>query len=82
MTAECLTNAARHSAAERATVAVRVGSTLRVEVGDDGVGGADLEGGQGLQNLADRVTLAGGTLAVDSPPGGPTRVMAEIPLPA
>ncbi len=81
VTAETLTNIARHSAARHATVAVRVGTTLRIEVGDDGVGGATVAAGHGLQNLADRVTLAGGALTVDSPTGGPTHLVATVPLP-
>ena len=81
VTAESLTNAVRHSAAQGATVAVRLGGTLRIEVRDDGVGGATISVGHGLQNLADRVTLAGGTLLVDSPAGGPTRVVANLLLP-
>lgn len=78
VTAECLTNAARYSRAAATEVTVRFGSTLRVEVRDDGVGGARLTPGRGLQGLSDRVTLAGGTLTVASPPGGPTLVMAEL----
>ncbi|HEX4110025.1 MAG TPA: histidine kinase [Solirubrobacteraceae bacterium] len=59
---------------------VRVGErdgALHIEVGDDGRGGAALQGGR----LADRVDAAGGTLSVHSPPGGPTRIQAEVPLP-
>jgi signal transduction histidine kinase len=59
---------------------VRGGDRLRVEVRDDGVGGASAVAGRGLQGLADRVTLAGGYLTVLSPVGGPTTVMAEVPL--
>lgn len=80
MTAECLTNAARHSGAREVDVVVRVGHLLRVEVRDSGRGGADLAAGHGLQGLADRVTLAGGIFTVGSPTGGPTNVTAEIPL--
>ena len=50
-----------------------------VEVVDDGVGGADTERGSGLRGLADRVEALGGRLRVWSPPGGGTRVRAEIP---
>jgi signal transduction histidine kinase len=35
---------------------------------------------RGLRGLADRVEVAGGRLAVDSPPGGPTCILAEVPL--
>ena len=50
-----------------------------VEVVDDGVGGADTERGSGLRGLADRVEALGGRLRVWSPPGGGTRVRAEMP---
>ena len=50
-----------------------------VEVADDGVGGAALNGGSGLRGLADRVEALGGTLRVESPPDGGTRLVAEIP---
>jgi signal transduction histidine kinase len=48
-------------------------------VEDDGVGGADEQGG-GLRGLADRVQALDGSLSVASPPGGGTRLQAEIPL--
>jgi signal transduction histidine kinase len=51
-----------------------------VEVQDDGVGGADPTAGTGLRGLADRVAALDGTFAVQSPPGGGTRVRAELPL--
>ena len=53
---------------------------LAIEVADDGVGGADPARGFGLRGLADRVEALGGTLRVDSPPGGGTRIEATIPL--
>jgi signal transduction histidine kinase len=77
---ECLANMAKHSAATAATVSVLAadgGLTLRVE--DNGRGGAALTGSRGLRGLADRVEVAGGTLSVVSPPGGPTRVSAQLP---
>ena len=49
-------------------------------VSDDGVGGAKLDGGSGLQGLQDRVGALDGTLAVESGPSGGTRVLATIPL--
>jgi signal transduction histidine kinase len=54
---------------------------LLVEVSDDGTGGARSEGGSGLRGLADRVASVGGALRVDSPPGGGTRLEADIPCP-
>ena len=53
---------------------------VTVEVADDGVGGAALDGGSGIQGLTDRVGALSGSLAIDSPPGVGTRVTAVIPL--
>jgi signal transduction histidine kinase len=53
---------------------------LRVEVSDDGVGGARSDGRSGLLGLYDRVAAMNGELRVDSPPGGGTTVTAAIPL--
>ena len=58
----------------------RSGDRLTVDVADDGVGGADAERGSGLRGLADRVAALDGTLTVDSPVGGGTRLRAELPL--
>jgi signal transduction histidine kinase len=78
---ECLANIGKHAEAESATVAVSVrDGLLSVDVKDDGVGGAQLDGGSGIQGLADRVGALSGSLAVESPPGGGTRVTALIPL--
>ena len=52
---------------------------LQVEVTDDGDGGADA-GGSGLRGLVDRVEALGGTLELDSPNGGGTRLLARMPL--
>lgn len=51
---------------------------LRLNVVDDGIGGADPEGG-GLQGLARRVAALDGSVSVDSPAGGPTTISAEVP---
>ena len=77
---EALANVARHSGAERAAVSVvRAGRILVVEVRDDGKGGASPNGGSGLVGLEERVGALGGTLVVESPPGGPTSITAVIP---
>ena len=77
---EGLTNTARYAAAERVEVeAVHLDSRLRIEVRDDGCGGADPTGGSGLRGLADRVAALDGVLNVISPPGGGTVLRAEIP---
>ena len=78
---ESLTNVARHAEAEGARVAIRRdGGTLRVEISDDGVGGADASGGTGIVGLRDRAEAAGGTLTVSSPAGRGTIVSAALPL--
>jgi signal transduction histidine kinase len=79
--AEALANVAKHAAAARVTIAVIAGDgRLRVEIADDGVGGADPARGSGLRGLADRVETIGGTLWVESTPGHGTRLAAEIPF--
>jgi signal transduction histidine kinase len=81
VTAECLANATRHADAALVAVAVVLDDRLRVEIRDDGVGGAFPLAGHGLQGLADRVTLAGGSFTVDSPAGGPTTIVALLAPP-
>ena len=77
---EALANVAKHSDATACRVAVACsGPLLRVEVEDDGTGGAVLAPGHGLAGLADRLRAVDGVLTVDSPPGGPTRLVAELP---
>jgi signal transduction histidine kinase len=78
---EALANVAKYASATTATVAAECpADSLRVEVTDDGVGGADPTRGSGLRGLADRVAALGGSLSIISPTGGGTRVIAEIPL--
>ena len=79
--AEALTNVARHSHAAHASVAVRRegGGPLWITITDDGVGGADPDRGTGLRGLADRVSGVDGQLRVDSPVGGPTVLIVELP---
>jgi signal transduction histidine kinase len=78
--AEALSNVTKHARASRARVRVgRTGDRLVVEVGDDGVGGADPAAGSGLSGLADRAAALDGRLEVSSPPGGPTVIHAELP---
>ncbi|WNV86008.1 histidine kinase [Umezawaea sp. Da 62-37] len=78
--AEALTNAVKHSGAERITVSLRDDSgVLVVEVTDDGLGGADEAGGSGLVGIRRRVAAFDGTTTVVSPQGGPTVVRVDIP---
>ncbi|MCW2135950.1 sensor histidine kinase [Actinoplanes cyaneus] len=81
--AEALANVTKHSGATRASVFGRVDQgRLIVEVRDDGRGGADPAAGSGLLGLVDRVSVVDGTVAIASPPGGPTALRVEIPVPA
>ena len=77
---EALANVAKHSGATTSqVVVVAAGPALRVTVEDDGTGGAVLAPGHGLAGLADRLRAVDGVLTVDSPRGGPTRLVAELP---
>ena len=79
--AEALTNSQRHAHAKTITIRViESGRYLRIEVGDDGAGGADERTGSGLQGLRDRVEAVGGVLRVASALGRGTLVRADIPL--
>ena len=72
-----MANALKHAHATRLEIVVRAaGGVLEVGVSDDGAGGADPARGSGLRRLAGRVEAAGGTLAVHSPAGEGTRVVA------
>jgi signal transduction histidine kinase len=78
--AEALTNIARHAGASRAAVTVaRQNGHLKVEISDNGMGGADAGRGTGLAGLVDRVTSVDGTLHIHSPAGGPTTLTVELP---
>ena len=81
--AELLTNVAKHAGATWATVVARgEAGVLRLQVTDDGRGGARVVDGGGLAGLAERVATVDGHLAVSSPAGGPTVVVVELPLSA
>ncbi|MBM2623144.1 sensor domain-containing protein [Actinoplanes sp. LDG1-06] len=78
--AEALANVQRHSAATFAYVSMhREGDLLRLEVGDDGHGGADKTNGTGLAGMERRLAAFDGTMTLSSPPGGPTIVTMELP---
>jgi signal transduction histidine kinase len=81
--AEALTNVARYADAAQARVELRGDGNggIVVVVADDGVGGADPNAGSGLRGLQDRLAVIDGVLAIDSPPGGGTRLEATIPSP-
>ncbi|HST63960.1 MAG TPA: GAF domain-containing protein [Mycobacteriales bacterium] len=78
---EALTNTAKHADASLAEVVVEEGDdALRMWVGDDGVGGADLRRGSGLLGLRDRVEWLGGSFDVRSPAGRGTRIEVSLPV--
>jgi signal transduction histidine kinase len=77
---EVLTNAVKHSGADRIWVDLHhAGGHLRVTVTDNGRGGAVIGAGSGLTGVERRLGTFDGVLAVSSPAGGPTMVTMEIP---
>jgi signal transduction histidine kinase len=80
LVSESLANIGKHAQATSATIDVtRRDGEVVIEVVDNGIGGADTEGGSGLRGLADRVEALDGRLRVWTPLGHGTRVRAEIP---
>ena len=78
--AEVFANAVKHSAARRIHLLIEhADDLLRIEVSDDGVGGADPANGTGLSGVERRLGTFDGILAVSSPPGGPTMIAMEVP---
>jgi signal transduction histidine kinase len=78
---EALTNAAKYAGASIVHVDVEASDrVVRVAVRDDGVGGADPARGSGLLGLKDRAEAIGGTIALESPRGGGTSLVVELPL--
>ncbi|WP_328899865.1 sensor domain-containing protein [Streptomyces sp. NBC_00441] len=77
---EALTNAAKHSGADRIWVDLRHSDgALRFSVTDNGRGGASVGAGSGLSGIERRLGTFDGIMAVSSPAGGPTMVTMEIP---
>jgi len=84
--AEALSNAIKHAAPRRILITAEyapgtgnAAGLLTVRVSDDGRGGARIGGGTGLRGIERRLSAFDGTLAVDSPPGGPTTVRMQVP---
>jgi len=82
---EALTNTAKHAEASMVQIQVDAAAgegtdTLRVQVRDDGRGGATLTGGTGLLGLKDRVEAVGGQILLDSPPEAGTTLRLDLPL--
>ncbi len=81
MVAEALANVVKYAQASRATVRVESeDGLLRVEVADDGIGGADTSRGSGLRGLEDRIAATGGALEISSPPDVGTTLVATLSL--
>jgi signal transduction histidine kinase len=84
--AELLANVSKHSGAKSATLSAAVQPDasgermLALTVFDDGVGGATVAAGHGLDGLHERLRGLRGELSITSPAGGPTMVAARIPL--
>ena len=78
---EALTNTAKHAGASRAEISLEErDDTLRLRVRDDGVGGAEPQGGSGLIGLRDRVEALGGSIEVVSPIGDGTMIDVSLPI--
>jgi signal transduction histidine kinase len=78
---ESLTNVAKYAQASHVDVRLTsIDGVVRIEVVDDGIGGADIGAGSGLLGLADRIETVGGRFGIESPPGGGTCVWAEVDL--
>jgi signal transduction histidine kinase len=78
---EALANIAKYAAASRAEIVIATGDgRVDILVADDGDGGANPARGTGLRGLVDRLEALGGTLAIESPPGAGTRLVATLPL--
>ena len=79
--AEALTNAAKHSRASVVEVCAQLaGTTLRLVIRDDGIGGAARGKGSGLTGLVDRVEALGGKMTIQSQPGSGTLLLVDIPI--
>ncbi|MFI4868300.1 MAG: CHASE3 domain-containing protein [Steroidobacterales bacterium] len=84
---ESLVNVVKHARATRVHVEVAVQSDELVILIEDNGSGIDIDrrdavGSHGLATMRHRVRSFGGTLDIDSPPQGGTRVRARIPLAA
>lgn len=79
-TTEALTNAAKHAPHAEVDILITANAELRVAVLDQGPGGASLIPGRGLAGISERLAAFGGSMWLSSPPGGPTQLVASIPL--
>lgn len=79
-TTEALTNCAKYAPEAHVSILLVCDQALHVSVVDDGPGGAQILSGHGLAGLRERLEAFGGELRMESPIGGPTTVVASIPL--
>ncbi|THJ68789.1 sensor histidine kinase [Arthrobacter echini] len=77
---EALTNTAKHAPGAEVVVLLTTDENLRITVTDTGPGGATVRSGHGLSGMRERLVAFGGTMTISSPPGGPTQVLATMPL--
>ena len=78
--AEAIANAAKYAPGAPVTVLLTADEALRISVVDGGPGGARIIPGHGLAGLRERLAAFGGTIDISSPEGGPTQVVAALPL--
>jgi len=77
---ELLANVSKHAGAHQVWIDMRYErGMLRIDVGDDGRGGANPSEGTGLRGIERRLSAFDGILALSSPPGGPTVATLELP---
>ncbi|HEY4276568.1 MAG TPA: ATP-binding protein, partial [Conexibacter sp.] len=77
---EGLANVVKHADAKELRISLgSAGASLRIEIADDGAGGARPGAGNGLRSMADRVEAHDGRMQIDSPQGGGTRIVVEVP---
>ncbi|MEU5860066.1 sensor histidine kinase [Nonomuraea sp. NPDC047529] len=79
---EAVTNAIKHATPDHIHIELaETSDRIRLTVSDDGLGGANSAHGTGMVGMYERAVLLSGELIVDSPPAGPTRIIADIPRP-
>jgi glucose-6-phosphate-specific signal transduction histidine kinase len=81
VTAEATANAVKHARAHQVEITLaRTPQALQLTISDDGVGGAAISGGTGLQGLHDRADAVGGHITLISLAGRPTVLTAHLPI--
>ncbi|WP_329081044.1 sensor histidine kinase [Streptosporangium sp. NBC_01469] len=79
---EAVTNAIKHATPDHIHIELAQShDRITLTVSDNGLGGANSAHGTGMVGMYERAALLSGELIVDSPPGGPTGIIADIPRP-